>query len=1201
MNEVNKEYGAGQIQVLEGLEAVRKRPSMYIGSTDARGLHHLVYEVVDNSIDEALAGYCTTIEIMIRSDHSVRVMDNGRGIPVDIIPKYQKSALEVVLTMLHAGGKFDNNAYKVSGGLHGVGVSAVNALSEWMEVEVKRDGKLYKQRYEFGKPITPVTSIGESKETGTIITFKPDRTIFETLEFNLETLVNRLRELAFLNKGVKISLKDEFTQNEQVFQYEGGIVSFVEFLNKNKNLLHEKPIYFQKQKDTTVVEIAMQYNDSYTENVYPFANNIHTHEGGTHLVGFKAALTKVSNDYAKSKNFLKGDDKLSGEDVREGLTAIINVKLTNPQFEGQTKTKLGNSDIKGIVETLVSEGLSEFLEENPAAAKNILTKALEAAEAREAARKARELTRRKSALEVGSLPGKLADCSEKDPAKSEIYIVEGDSAGGSAKQGRDRKFQAILPLRGKILNVEKARLTKILKNEEIRALITVIGAGIGEGEEFDIQKARYHKIVIMSVDHSEMTFVRDPSGVIRSVCVGDFIDNLLETGSDGTDYQILCFDINSHKTTFKSIKKIIRHEIGENLFELQASYGRKVRITSSHSVFVYEDEKIILKRGDAIQPGDLVVAPIRLPLEQPNPHARIDLISELYARRKELDFELYVRGEPITALHQMRIREEYNDEPQLVEPRVNIPADIRQLLTENRLSSGLKKQAICQELDIKQPCTFYSWEKGRYKPVLSHFRRYADLLGLDSEELLTHVEVVDSRLDNIWATQFNDSGSNRVKSYIRLSELRQEEISSFNGSKLSLTPEHYAAREIGRFIPVNKDLMTILGFFVAEGSLSQRGGVRFAIGNSNQCMMEEISTAIHRVFGIASQYYPGKDGRAGDLKVVNNVVSAVFRFVFGFNSVESHTKRIPDIVFNVNRQMQLDFLRGYFMGDGTMDETGISMVTSSKDMASQLMYLFSSHDVLASLSVREPNGKTSGIIRGKPVITRHTVHALSIKSKEDIEKLRPIWKDHHLAYKLERKMKAANKTGINRSFIPISGDLAAFTVKSVRKVEPEKNMVYDFSVEDDENFICGMGGICCHNTDADVDGSHIRTLLLTLFYRYMRQLIDKGYIYIAQPPLFKVKKGKSEFYVYNEEELDKKLAEIGREGITMQRYKGLGEMNPQQLWDTTMNPDTRTMLKVSLEDAIKEDAIFTILMGDKVEPRREFIERHAKDVRNLDV
>ena len=631
----NREYGADQIQVLEGLEPVRKRPGMYIGSTDSKGLHHLVYEVVDNSIDEALAGYCKNIDVILRSDSTVKVVDDGRGIPVEILPKYNASALEVVMTKLHAGGKFDNNAYKVSGGLHGVGVSVVNALSEWLEVEVKRDGKLYKQRYEQGKPVTKVVEIGSAEGTGTTVTFKPDKTIFETLSFDMNILEGRLRELAFLNRGIKISIKDEFTQKEQVFQYEGGIVSFVEFLNKNKNLLHEKPIYFQKQKDTTVVEIAMQYNDSYVENIYAFANNINTHEGGTHLIGFKAALTRVANDYAKSKNILKGDDKLSGEDVREGLTAIINIKLTNPQFEGQTKTKLGNSDIKGIVETLVSEGLSEFLEENPAASKIILSKALEAAEAREAARKARELTRRKNALEVSSLPGKLADCSEKDPAHSEIYIVEGDSAGGSAKQGRNRRYQAILPLRGKILNVEKARLTKILNNEEIRALITAIGAGIGEGEEFDINKARYHRIIIM--------------------------------------------------------------------------------------------------------------------------------------------------------------------------------------------------------------------------------------------------------------------------------------------------------------------------------------------------------------------------------------------------------------------------------------------------------------------------------------------------------------------------------------------------------------------------------------TDADVDGSHIRTLLLTLFYRYMRQLIDMGFIYIAQPPLFKVKKGKAEFYVYNEEELNKKLVEIGRDGIAMQRYKGLGEMNPQQLWDTTMNPETRTMLKVTLEDAIKADEIFTILMGDKVEPRREFIEKHAKDVKNLDV
>ena len=489
-------YDASRIQVLEGLEAVRKRPSMYIGNTDLRGLHHLVYEVVDNSIDEALAGYCTSIQVAIHEDNSVTVKDNGRGVPVDKHPKYNKSALEVVMTVLHAGGKFDSTSYKVSGGLHGVGVSVVNALSERFEVEVCRDGKRYYQSYERGKPTTSLEVIGTSEERGTTVTFKPDTTIFESTEYNFAVLSNRLRELAFLNKGVTIFIKDERSTDEHTYHYEGGIASFVEYLNKNKNTLHKTPIFFQREKNNIQIEIAMQYNDSYVETIHAFANNINTHEGGTHLSGFKAALTRVANDYARNNGIFKGIEKLSGEDVREGLTCVISVKLTNPQFEGQTKTKLGNSEVKGITESMVGDGLSEFFEENPATAKTILEKSIQASQAREAARKARELTRRKSALEITSLPGKLADCQEKDPEKSELYLVEGDSAGGSAKQGRDRKFQAILPLRGKILNVEKARLNKILANEEIRTLITACGAGIGD--EFDYEKVRYKKIIIMT-------------------------------------------------------------------------------------------------------------------------------------------------------------------------------------------------------------------------------------------------------------------------------------------------------------------------------------------------------------------------------------------------------------------------------------------------------------------------------------------------------------------------------------------------------------------------------------------------------------------------------------------------------------------------------------------------------------------------------
>ena len=495
---VEGDYGANQIQILEGLEAVRKRPGMYIGSTSARGLHHLVYEVVDNSIDEALAGYCTHVEVTIHKDNSITVTDNGRGIPVDM-HESGKPAVEVVLTVLHAGGKFGGSGYKVSGGLHGVGVSVVNALSTSMDVKVKRDGKVYEISFAKGVTKEPLHVVGETAETGTYVHFLPDAEIFDETVYDYDTLRHRLRELSFLNRGITITLTDERGEEvrKEVFYFEGGISSFVEHLNRNKEVINPEPVYFNGTKDTTVVEIALQYNTSYSENIYSFVNNINTEEGGTHLAGFKSALTRAANDFARRQGIIKNnDDNLQGEDIREGLTCVISIKLREPQFEGQTKTKLGNSEVRGIVDSIVTEGLSEYFEENPAISKKIIEKSIMASRAREAARKARELTRRKNALEVSSLPGKLADCSVKDPEQAEIYLVEGDSAGGSAKQGRDRRFQAILPLRGKILNVEKARLDKVLNNEEIRTMITAFGSGIGE--EFDITKRRYGKIIIMT-------------------------------------------------------------------------------------------------------------------------------------------------------------------------------------------------------------------------------------------------------------------------------------------------------------------------------------------------------------------------------------------------------------------------------------------------------------------------------------------------------------------------------------------------------------------------------------------------------------------------------------------------------------------------------------------------------------------------------
>jgi len=492
------DYSAEHIKVLEGLEAVRKRPAMYIGTTGTEGLHHLVYEVVDNSVDEALAGFCTEVHVVIHIDNSVTVIDNGRGIPTEVMPKEGKPAAEVVLTTLHAGGKFDNAAYKVSGGLHGVGVSVVNALSEWLNLEIWRGGKVYVQGYKLGVPTGPLEMTGHTDRRGTKVSFKPDDKIFETNQFSFDVLSQRLRELAFLNRGLLITIEDERDEKKHEFHYTGGIVSFVEHLNKNKEPLHDKVIYFEGVREGIDLQIAMQYNDSYQEQIFTFANNINTHEGGTHMIGFKSALTRTLNNYALSNNLFKEDkETLSGDDVREGLVAVISVKLSNPQFEGQTKTKLGNSEVKGIVETLVNVGLGDYLNENPSVARKIVNKAIEAARARDAARRARELVRRKGALDSMSLPGKLADCQERSPERAEIFIVEGDSAGGSAKQGRDRRTQAILPIKGKILNVEKARYDKMLTHQEIVAMITALGTGIGQ-DDFDAAKLRYHKVIIMT-------------------------------------------------------------------------------------------------------------------------------------------------------------------------------------------------------------------------------------------------------------------------------------------------------------------------------------------------------------------------------------------------------------------------------------------------------------------------------------------------------------------------------------------------------------------------------------------------------------------------------------------------------------------------------------------------------------------------------
>ena len=1055
-------YGAKDIQVLAGLEAVRKRPAMYIGSTGARGLHHLVYEVVDNSIDEAMAGHCKAISVMIHEDGSVTVIDDGRGIPIDTHAQYNMPALQVIMTKLHAGGKFDKSAYKVSGGLHGVGISVVSALSKKLIVEVKRDGKKVRQEYSLGEPTSDMRVLGQSSEQGTTIRFWPDDGILTETVFSFDILSSRLRELAFLNKGVTISIQDERSGKEHTFFYEGGITSFVEYLNQNKNKLHPI-ISFMKGKDGTDVDIAIQYNDTYTEQVFSFCNNINTIEGGTHLSGFKSALTRTLNQYAEKHKYK--DAKLSSDDVREGLTAVISVKVQNPQFEGQTKTKLGNSDVKGIVEAVVNQKFGEFLEENPSVARIIIEKCVNAAMAREAARKAQELTRRKSALDGSSLPGKLADCQNRDPTQSEIFLVEGDSAGGcfsgdtrvSLTDGRSISFKELV--------IEHERGKK-------NYCYTIQKDGT-----IGISLIKYPRITKKNVE------------VIKVV-----LDN---------NEEIICTPDHKFMLRNGEYKEAINLEPGSSLMPLRRKLSKiEGRITIDGYEMVYDvsqgkwifthilSDKYNIERKKYSQSSGSHKHHIDFNKLNNNP----DNLTRL---TKEEHLKLHSRMVEKTLL-----REDVQAKARAAHQNPAYRKKVSELMSSQRMRRMLSERAKKQ------------WENKEYKEYM--VRKFKEFYERDEEYREKSSERLDTLQKEYWSIKENRNlQSKRVQEYFKNNPEKLESI-----------------RKLAKDQWNNKELL------------------KWRSEKTKEQWTDEF--------------------RKKRMEAYNKTY---------FNHTVRFMRRLLD-----DKKSLIDY-------DAERKKSKNKNILKKET----LIQRFFNNDEKAMIeAVVNYNHQVKAIVK--------------IDQKMDVYDLE-VDETHNFALASGVFAHNSAKQGRNRAFqaiIPLRGKILNVEKARIHKVLSNNEIltiITALGTNIGEEF--NMAKLRYHKViimcDSDVDGSHITTLILTFFYRYMKQLIEAGHIYIAQAPLYKIQKGKAVHYAYTDAEKERILKEIGADGITVQRYKGLGEMNPKQLWETTMDPTQRMLKKVVIEDAVEADQMFTVLMGEDVEPRRLFIMEHAKEVTNLDV
>jgi DNA gyrase subunit B len=1267
-----QEYTADQIEKLADLDAIRKLAGMYVGNKGAHGLNHILFEVVDNAVDEAMAGFGSTIKVAIAKDGTVTVTDNGRGIPVEWKSDAGLSALTQLFTQRHTGGKFGGGAYSSSGGLHGIGIKATNAFSSRLEVEVRRYGLKFRQRFENGgEPATPVEIIekggrragvidahtsfkigrnglaealivkGKPQKvavtaelgTGTEVSFRPNRAYFsremewptpeKNVPWEVERVANRLRQISYLYPGIKLTLVDERDGKKQIFESEKGLIDYLTYLNEGHEPLH-KPIYFEAKsqiddsdnetgKAQVKVEVVMQYAGEETE-IHAFTNAIPNPLGGTHVKGFKAALTKAVKSFATNKKLIKGDDDFKGDDALLGLTAILSITMgKTPQFSSQTKEELTSPEINGPVLSATYDFLSDYLEKNIPVGKIIVSQAVAAARGREAAAQARQLVIKRSALDAGEyVLGKLADIQRRSGAPTvplehtALYLVEGDSAGGSCKMGRDSRYHAILPLRGKIPNIEKkVQLNKLLTNREIASIVAAIGGGVAA--DFNIDTMRYGRVSLLSVRGEEFVVVRDPAGQIHPMPIGQFVDRALAEGWDAdrlAQWQVASFSLQSHQTRYAPIKAVIRHEHSKPMYRIQTVLGRSITATGHHSIFVYENGQIALKPTSDIKPGDYVVAPRRMPAAETR-NTTINVMRELYRRGKTLG--LSARGPDVrqatVARFQASLMESHtiSGRRRWLEARIRLDSRDWERLRTRRLEKGLTQRQVAEAIGLREAISVCHYEKGKNMPPVSMFEAYVDAIDARGLELPSRT-VEESRLAEI--SRPTGSKHDHYRSagdYRPLNWFRPEEMDRLNGTTVLVPRAHHDAA-FSPYGQVTADLAYFLGWYLAEGSLGGHGQVRLALGSSDLENYDvRLKHAIQTSFGIAPKISHDHRYESGITLYIHSVRARALIQALGLDQ-RAWQKSIPDQVFNWPADFQQAFVEGYLAGDGHVDGRGCHFTTTSERLANGLRYLLLQLGVETGCSVTDPHLNHPG------GLSRRRQYHLTVAGKDNLTAFRPVWQGHKNAAQVEALLgRPGYKSPPGRVYI--SEDLMAVEVVQAEALPAETLDVYDLSVETDENFICGNGGLCAHNTDADDDGYHIATLLVTLFWKIMRPMVDQGRLFIARPPLFQIKRGSDSRYVYTKPELPDVVEEWGGpDKVTVQRYKGLGEMNPEQLRETVFvlpeavrgkNGHSETPLtledfasrdwRVTAEDAHDVNSLIEKLMGSDVSRRKEWL------------